>query len=227
MCFSASEANSGAVFPSLHEPNGPGENSESTQPSPLLFGKSPGPDLDAFEGVFGRAAALEVIHNLPVAKGFPGLATQAIGVVQGPHFIDEAIGGHGLHACVDAAVDGLHGPIEADGHKIFARRTVPGAGGGAAAFGGGSLQGSDGAAAIVGMDAVGVFGASCSNLERRSASDMASNAARKAGSVARGHPFRRASSARTGWSLQPRWAIVRFLEWRRSGSRQLPANRRR
>ena len=123
-------------FPLRAEPNGPGENSESTQPSPLLFGKTPGPDLDAFEGVFGRAAALEVIHNLPVPKGFPGLATEAIGVVKSPNFIDEAIGGHGLHACVDAAVDGLHGPIEADGHKIFARRPVPSAGGGAAAFGG-------------------------------------------------------------------------------------------
>ena len=53
------------------KPNGPGKNSESTQPSPLLFRKSPGPDLDAFEGIFGRAAAFEVIHNLSVPKGFP------------------------------------------------------------------------------------------------------------------------------------------------------------
>ena len=181
--FSASEANSGAVFPPLSQMVR--ENSESTQPSPLLFGKSASPNLDAFEGVFGRAAALEVIHNLPVAKGFPGLATQAIGVVQGPNFVDEAIGRHGFHACVDAAVDGLHGPIEADGHKIIARRTVP-----AREVGRLPSAAARSKARMVRRRSLAWMrsassGASCSNLERRSASDMASNAARKAGSVGR------------------------------------------
>ena len=46
MFFFASEANSGAARQMVR-----GENSESTQPGPLLFGKSPGPDLDAFEGI--------------------------------------------------------------------------------------------------------------------------------------------------------------------------------
>ena len=144
-----------------------------------------------------------MIHT-PVAKGFPGLATQAIGVVQGPHFIDEAMAAMAftralmrrLMTCCQsrpmATKSSRGGPSQAGrwGCPSAAARSTRWCGGG-------RWHGCD--RHLRGL----LF-----NLPR-SASDMASNAARKAGRSPRGHPCRRASSARTGWS-QPRWAIVRL-----------------
>jgi len=49
---------------------------KSSQPGPLLLGKSPSQDLDSFNGILEAALVLEVSEQLLVTQRFAGLNSE-------------------------------------------------------------------------------------------------------------------------------------------------------
>lgn len=142
------------------------------QPGALSFGEVAGVDLDALDGVVERHAAFDVGEELFVAESFAGLrvggGSEGAGSVKGSDFIEEAGFHHLFDAGVDARVDEFGGPVQDDeavgnfgfGIRDVGLRSIPLCLVGADGFAGEveDFEGADGAAFVIGVDALGGVG---------------------------------------------------------------------
>ncbi len=126
-----------------------------------MLGEAAGADFDLFDGIFEGGAAFEKIDDLFVAEGLACLLAEPIGLPEAADFVDEAGVDHGFDAGVDAVVDGLDGPVEADDEGVGAGAALMPfilEVGEAAAGELVDFNGADGAFMVVGVDPGGGFG---------------------------------------------------------------------
>ena len=94
---------------------------EASEPFHLAAGELAGGDFDLFDGVGEGEAALEVVDELAVAGGFGGGGGKlAVVFEEVADLVEPAGGNHGFGAGVDAAVEGIAVPEQAEPEGVVA-----------------------------------------------------------------------------------------------------------
>src|SRR5262249_17941868 len=96
------------------------------KPGSLLFGVSARANLDAFDRLFERAPAFEMIDDLLVSQRLACIAAKFSRGEKTTHFVDQSAGDHGFDAGVDATVDFFHGIVQADDNGRLGYGRFPG-----------------------------------------------------------------------------------------------------